>query len=90
MSNIKLSESIKAYNIALGNEEGDIEMFVGGNQDASSSILEPEIHLTQYPQYSFDKKEIVENLREILPPEVTNTWDIYSGTFKDIDSDMFI
>jgi len=58
--NIKLTDSIKLYNIALGNIEGEIEMFVEtANQGMSSSILEPDVVLTQYPYIKFDNKELV-------------------------------
>ena len=51
-------------NLALGNENKKIEMFVeSANNGQSSSILKPEIHLLQYPQITFDEKEIVEMKR---------------------------
>jgi len=60
LSNIVLSDTIKAYNTALGNITGTIEMFVETvNQGMSSSILKPEIHLKQYPNIVFDNKELV-------------------------------
>lgn len=60
LNNIVLSDTIKAYNIALGNMTGTIEMFVETvNQGMSSSILKPEIHLTQYPNIIFNNKELV-------------------------------
>jgi FkbM family methyltransferase len=60
LNNINLSENIKTYNMALGNITGEIEMYVETfNQGMSSSILEPDIHLQQYPNIVFNKKEIV-------------------------------
>jgi len=48
------------YKLALGSEEKEIEMFVeSANNGQSSSILEPDIHLIQYPSIVFDKKEVV-------------------------------
>ncbi len=48
------------YNCALGNVEGDVEMFVEtANKGQSSSVLEPELHKRQYPHIVFDNKEIV-------------------------------
>jgi FkbM family methyltransferase len=42
------------FEIALGNTKGTIEMFVEeANQGQSSSILEPRVHLLQYPQIEF-------------------------------------
>ena len=60
LNNIQLSDTVKAYNIALGNTVGQIEMFVEtANQGMSSSILEPVIHLKQYPSITFNNKEMV-------------------------------
>lgn len=50
----------KLVNTALGNTEGEIEMNVEYmNQGQSSSILEPLIHLKQYPHIRFEHKEMV-------------------------------
>lgn len=60
LNNIKPTDKIKLYNIALGNMEGEIEMFVeSDNNGMSSSILEPQVHLTQYPGIRFNGKELV-------------------------------
>jgi FkbM family methyltransferase len=49
------------YNIALGNFNGEIEMYVeSANSGMSSSILLPKKHLDQYPHIIFNDKEIVE------------------------------
>jgi FkbM family methyltransferase len=48
------------FNTALGNTVGEVDMFVElANQSQSSSILEPEIHLAQYPHITFNHKETV-------------------------------
>lgn len=48
------------FNLALGNETKEVEMFVeSNNQGQSSSILEPKLHKSQYPGIVFDKKETV-------------------------------
>ena len=50
--------------MALGNENKEVEMFVeSSNQGMSSSILEPNIHLTQYPWIQFTEKEKVQMSR---------------------------
>jgi FkbM family methyltransferase len=60
LNNINLTDTVKAYNIALGNFTGTVDMFVETfNQGMSSSILEPKIHLTQYPNIKFNEKENV-------------------------------
>jgi FkbM family methyltransferase len=44
-------------NTALGNIKGEVEMYVEtANQGQSSSILEPRIHLKQYPHITFNEK----------------------------------
>ena len=58
------------YNIALGNDVTNIEMFVETqNAGQSSSILEPHLHLSQYPTIVFDRKEVVkmDKLDNIFP-----------------------
>jgi FkbM family methyltransferase len=64
----KLKEKIKnehlIYNKALGNENKFIKMFVETkNQGMSSSILEPSIHLRQFPEITFDDEINVEMIR---------------------------
>jgi len=52
------------FNVALGNENKEIEMFVeSSNQGMSSSILEPNLHLQQYPWIKFTETEKVQMLR---------------------------
>lgn len=60
----KVGDKFIAVNKALGDENKQIEMFVeSANQGQSSSILEPDLHLKQYPHIKFEKKEIVEMVR---------------------------
>jgi FkbM family methyltransferase len=61
----KLVQSIPFYidviNVALGNQTGEIDMFVEtANQGMSSSVLEPGTHLQLYPGITFDRKERVQ------------------------------
>ena len=52
-----IGENAILFNIALGNIVGNIEMNIEENNDGqSSSILEPHLHLKQYPSIIFDKK----------------------------------
>jgi FkbM family methyltransferase len=56
--------NIRTYNLALGNEMKEVEMFVETvNCGQSCSILEPLKHLEQYPKIVFDKKETVRMIR---------------------------
>ena len=49
------------YNLALGNDNKEVEMFVEtANNSQSSSVLEPVLHLQQYPHIIFDKREKVQ------------------------------
>ena len=59
-----LKENVKdeaiLYNLALGNKNEYVEMFVENeNNGQSSSILQPKLHLTQYPHITFNSKETV-------------------------------
>jgi len=52
------------HNVALGNENKKITMFIEtANQGQSSSILEPGIHTKQYPHITFDSKLEVDMVR---------------------------
>jgi FkbM family methyltransferase len=54
------SEKISIYKLALGNMTGVTFMYIETeHQGKSCSILEPYLHLTQYPDIKFTGKEIV-------------------------------
>lgn len=55
--------NITIFPYALGNEQKDIEMYVSNRGGMCSSILKPKIVLTQYPEITFDEKEIVKMVR---------------------------
>jgi FkbM family methyltransferase len=60
LENIPIENTIFLFNNALGNETGEKEMFIETvNQGQSCSLLEPKLHLKQYPKIKFDKKETV-------------------------------
>lgn len=51
---------VKTYNLALGNQTGEVEMFVEtANGGMSCSVLEPGTHLNTYPNITFNEKELV-------------------------------
>jgi FkbM family methyltransferase len=57
---IPKSDKIKLFKQALGNMHGSIQMFVeSAHQGKSCSILEPFLHLEQYPDIRFTDKETV-------------------------------
>jgi FkbM family methyltransferase len=52
-----IGEHAILHNIALGNQVGEIEMNIEtANEGQSSSILNPKIHLQQYPGITFNTK----------------------------------
>jgi FkbM family methyltransferase len=54
------SPLIKLFNVACGEEEGEMPMYVSHqNQGQSNSLLKPELHITQHPEVIFDDAEIV-------------------------------
>lgn len=60
LENVPVENSIFHYQIALGNEVGEKEMWVETvNKGQSCSLLEPGTHLKQYPKIKFPKKETV-------------------------------
>jgi FkbM family methyltransferase len=60
----KLQDKHPSYNVALGNENKNISMYVEtANSGQSSSILKPSIHLKQYPHIQFNTMEEVEMFR---------------------------
>jgi len=64
----KLQENVvdgsTLHKVALGNENKKTKMFVEtANQGMSSSILEPKVHLTQYPYIKFESTEEVDMKR---------------------------
>ena len=60
----RIGDGAELYNIALGQYNQEIEMFVEtANGGQSSSVLEPDLHLIQYPKIVFDHKETVQMRR---------------------------
>ena len=55
-----LNANIEGYQVALGSEKGTATMYVSDNEQQSSSILEPAIHLTHHPHVKFPTTEEVE------------------------------
>lgn len=62
-------------NVALGNKNGVVEMFVESfNQGQSSSVLEPLLHTKQYPNIVFnEKKEVMMTTLDGYLKEGVNT-----------------
>ena len=60
INNLPKSKKIKTFNLALGNETGQKDMFIESvNYGQSNSLLEPSHHLKQYPNIKFESKETV-------------------------------
>lgn len=59
-----VSEKYQIVKKALGNETKKVTMYVEtANQGQSSSVLEPHIHLKQYPHITFDDRKEVEMIK---------------------------
>lgn len=58
-----LNANISGYQVALGNEERMVTMYVSDNQQQSSSILKPKLHLTNHPTVGFPEIEEVEMVK---------------------------
>jgi len=68
----KLLPSERAYNLALGNESAELELYIskteGGIKNgsgASSSFLKPKVHLTEHPSVIFDGTTEVCKIRKL-------------------------
>jgi len=70
---IDKTSNIQTFNIALGNENKIVDFNVSDNGGASSSILEPKLHLLQHPNVHFTHKINVEMKRfDDLNLDITN------------------
>lgn len=56
----KLNANIIGHQVALGNEEKNISMYLSSNNLESSSILKPKLHLIQHGHVTFNETEQVE------------------------------
>jgi FkbM family methyltransferase len=56
----KIGNEFESHNVALGNFEGEVEMYIeSDNFGMSCSVLEPSLVTLQYPDIKFTEKEIV-------------------------------
>jgi FkbM family methyltransferase len=79
----RINDDSILHNIALGSENKEVEMFVEtANNGQSSSILEPGLHLSQYPHITFDSKEVVNMKR--LDDVIDNTNKDYNFICIDV------
>lgn len=63
-----LADKCQLFNVALGNKEGTVEMFLSANNGMSSSVLEPLLHLELHPDVAFKGKVSVPMTRlDLLP-----------------------
>ena len=87
----KCIEDEVVYNVALGSEDMEAEMFIsdkaGGMANGatqSSSILQPKVHLTEHPEITFPEKEkiIVQRFDNFVK---SNNIDISSYNVLNVD-----
>ncbi len=65
--------NISAYQVALGNEEKVVTMYLSDNEQMSSSILKPKKHLENHPTVHFQGTEDVEmKLLDSFAEETSN------------------
>lgn len=55
-----VNANISAYQVALGNEEKNVTMYLSDNDLISSSVLRPKVHLQLHPGVGFPGTEEVE------------------------------
>ena len=55
--------NISIFPYALGNEEKEVEMYVSNCDRMCSSVLKPKVVLEQYPNITFNDREVVEMIR---------------------------
>ncbi len=53
----KKNKNIQIYNLALGNEEKEMEINIASNFGGSSSIMKPKLVKTEFSSISFNKKQ---------------------------------
>jgi len=58
-----INANISAYQVALGNEEKNVTMYLSDNDLISSSVLKPKVHLQLHPGVGFPGTEEVEMKR---------------------------
>jgi FkbM family methyltransferase len=59
----ELNANISGHQVALGNDEKMVSMYVSDNQQQSSSILKPKLHLKNHPTVGFPGVEEVEMVK---------------------------
>lgn len=57
---IKRDPKTRAFKVALGSEKGQMGFYKSSNKGESSSLLEPLLHLRQYPRIKFQKSGKIE------------------------------
>jgi len=94
--------NIQTFNFALGNENKIVDFNVSDNDGASSSILEPKLHLIQHPHVHFIEKIQVEMKRfDDLNLDVTNfnfinidvqgfEYEVFEGMLKTLENNPHI
>ena len=59
----EMNANISGHQVALGNEEKKVTMYLSNNEQMSSSILKPKKHLQNHPTVLFEGTEEVEMMR---------------------------
>ena len=72
------SKNIKLYEYGCGEEPQNLQLNIASNDGASSSILEPKLHLEVHPDVEFTSKEVV-RIRSL------DSFNIIDSNFLNID-----
>ena len=72
------TKNINLYKYACGEETGELTMHISSNEGASSSILEPKLHLEIHPDVEFNNKEVVQ-------VEQLDKFKIHNSDFLNVD-----
>jgi len=72
------TKNINLYKYACGEKTGELTMYISSNEGASSSILEPKLHLEIHPDVEFNNKEVVQ-------VEQLDKFKIHNSDFLNID-----
>lgn len=73
-----VNANIQGHQVALGNDEKTVTMYLSSNDAQSSSVLKPKDHLEHHPDVFFEGTEDVEMNR-------LDNYDIGSANFMNVD-----
>ena len=82
-------DNIKTYNLALGNEVGEREMYIEKVKGQSCSLLEPGTHLELHPHIVFTDKEMVSVIKLDLIPFDRSLYNMINIDVQGFELEVF-